>query len=88
MFNTFWTTFLTVFLAELGDKTQLATFLLAAKSSHRGLVFLGAAVALVTSSALGVLAGKLVGEYLPLSWIRLASGILFILLGLLILWGK
>lgn len=88
MFSTFWTTFLTIFLAELGDKTQLATLLLAAKSSHRWLVFLGAALALITTSALGVLAGKLVGEHLPLNLVRYVSGALFILLGLLILWGK
>ena len=84
----FWATFLAVFLAELGDKTQLATLVLASKSQNRLLVFLGAASALVLASALGVLAGKLVGEHLPLRYIRLVGGGLFIILGLAMLWGK
>ncbi len=88
MFKVFWAAFLTVFLAELGDKTQLATLLLAAKSSQRFWVFLGAALALVSTTALGVLAGKLLGEHLPLRFIRLVSGGLFIFLGLLILLGR
>ena len=70
----FWATFITVFLAELGDKTQLATFLLSAKSSQRWLVFAGSALALVATSALGVLAGKFLGEHLPLKIIRYVSG--------------
>ncbi len=84
----FWATFLAIFLAELGDKTQLATFVLASKSKHRFLVFLGAASALVLTSALGVIAGKVVGEHLPLRYVRLAGGVLFILLGIAMLWGK
>ncbi len=84
----FWATFLAIFLAELGDKTQLATLILASKSQHRFLVFLGAATALVLTSALGVMAGKLLGEHLPVRYVRLIGGGLFILLGLAMLWGK
>jgi len=80
--------FVTVFLAEIGDKTQLATMLLAAKSSSRALVFAGAALALVLTSALGVLAGTLIGEHIPVKIIRYASGSLFILIGIAILLGK
>ena len=84
----FWATFLAIFLAELGDKTQLATLILASKSQHRLSVFLGAATALVLASALGVMAGKILGEHLPLRYVRLIGGGLFILLGLAMLWGK
>ena len=52
------TTFTTVFLAELGDKTQLATLLLSAQSGQPWVVFLGAALALISSSLVGVLVGR------------------------------
>ncbi len=84
----FLTAFLTVFLAELGDKTQLAALGLAAREKRFWPVFLGAALALVLSSALGVAAGRLLGEVLPLKFIRWGAGMLFILLGALMIWGK
>ena len=69
----FFTIFATVFLAELGDKTQLATMLYAADAENPRLtVFLAAALALVVSAALGVVAGSIVSQYLSrriLSWI-------------------
>jgi putative Ca2+/H+ antiporter (TMEM165/GDT1 family) len=72
----------TVFVAELGDKTQLATLLYAAKASHPKMtVFLGAAAALLLASALGVLAGSILSRYLnekALSW---AAGLGFIAVG-------
>ena len=75
----FATVFATVFIAELGDKTQLATFLYASDASHsRVTVFAAAAAALVVSSALGVLAGSLVAEYLDPRYVRWAAGIGFI----------
>jgi putative Ca2+/H+ antiporter (TMEM165/GDT1 family) len=55
--SVFASTFLTIFLAEIGDKTQLATLLLAAESGAPWLVFLGAALALITTSLVGVLIG-------------------------------
>ena len=77
------TVFATVFLAELGDKTQLATVLYAADAANsRWAVFVGAAAALVCSAALGVLAGGLVSQYLHprvLSWI---AGIGFVAIGI------
>ncbi len=80
--------FITVFLAEIGDKTQLATMLLASKSSHKILVFSGAALALILSSALGVIAGSFIGEHVSVKIIRYMSGTIFIILGLAILAGK
>lgn len=62
----FWTvfssTFLTILLAEMGDKTQLATLLLAAESGFPWLVFLGAALALISTSLVGVLIGYLLAK--------------------------
>jgi putative Ca2+/H+ antiporter (TMEM165/GDT1 family) len=78
-------TFVLIFLAELGDKTQLATFGMASGSGSRAAVFLGSAAALVATSALAVLLGDAVGRFVPGLWLRRASGVLFIALGLLFL---
>lgn len=60
--NAFWgvffSTFITIFLAELGDKTQVATLLLSAESQSPLIVFLGAGLALVSTSLIGVLLGQ------------------------------
>ena len=80
---TFVTAFVTVLLAELGDKTQLATLALAAGGHARWLVFLGAALALVTSSALAVLVGSPLGQVVPTLWLRRSAGVLMIALGAL-----
>jgi putative Ca2+/H+ antiporter (TMEM165/GDT1 family) len=78
-------TFVLIFLAELGDKTQLATFGMASGARSRLAVFLGAAGALVATSALAVVFGDAVGRYVPQLWLRRASGVLFLALGLLFL---
>ena len=81
------TVFGTVFLAELGDKTQLATLLFASREGSSLLtVFLGASLALVTSAALGVLAGTLVSSYVPTRYLTYAAGIGFIVIGAWTLW--
>ena len=80
--------FLVVFLAELGDKTQLSTFLMAAKQRTPWPVFLGAAAALVLASLLAALLGETLGRILPERLIRVASGAAFILIGGLLLAGK
>jgi putative Ca2+/H+ antiporter (TMEM165/GDT1 family) len=82
----FGTTFATVFLAELGDKTQLATMSLAAHEGSRLAVFLGSALALVCTSALGVLAGGLIGRWFSPQWIQRAAGTLFLILGTAMIW--
>lgn len=81
-----WRTFLStlgaVFLAELGDKTQLATLTLAAGSAARWSVFFGAALALVATSALAVVAGEGVARVVPPGLLRRAAGMAFVLIGL------
>jgi putative Ca2+/H+ antiporter (TMEM165/GDT1 family) len=78
----FATVFLTIFVAELGDKTQLATLLYAANTEHaKWVVFLASASALVLTSALGVLAGSFVSAHIDsrvLSWV---AGVGFIAIG-------
>jgi len=82
------TTFSLVFLAELGDKTQLATLTLAASGRSRLVVFLGASAALVLTSAIAVLAGEAVARVVPEVWIRRAAGAGFVALGVLFLVGR
>ncbi len=77
------TVFSTVFLAELGDKTQLATMLFAARGDHaRGTIFLGAASALVLTSAIGVVAGALIGKYVSPRALSYVAGCGFIAIGI------
>jgi putative Ca2+/H+ antiporter (TMEM165/GDT1 family) len=80
-------TYVAIFLAELGDKTQLATLSLAAGRS-RWTVFLGSALALVTSSLLAVLGGELVARTIPPIYIRRGAGMLFLVLGVSFLVGR
>ncbi len=75
------TTFGMIFLAELGDKTQLATFAFAAESKTRLSVFLGSACALILTSLLAVIFGSGLGKIVPAHYIKLGAGALFILLG-------
>jgi putative Ca2+/H+ antiporter (TMEM165/GDT1 family) len=84
----FGSTFGLIFLAELGDKTQLATLTLAASGQSRWLVFAGAACALVATSALGVLGGEALSRVVPPVWIHRVAGVGFIVMGVLFLVGK
>jgi putative Ca2+/H+ antiporter (TMEM165/GDT1 family) len=81
----FGSTFLAIFLAEMGDKTQLATLSFASSGSSRWLVFGASALALVSTSAIAVLAGEAVARYVPPVWIKRCAGALFIVLGVLML---
>jgi len=81
----FGTTFLTVFLAELGDKTQLAAAGLAASSRHTWAIFLGSSLALIASSALAVLVGRLLAERLDPRWLHYGGASLFLVIGLVLL---
>lgn len=77
------TVFATVFIAELGDKTQLATMLFAAdREVNKWLVFAGASLALVATSALGVLAGGLISEYISERQLHFIAGAGFIAIGI------
>jgi Ca2+/H+ antiporter, TMEM165/GDT1 family len=84
----FMTTFGIIFLAELGDKTQIAAMTMAAQKKRPWEVFLGAAIALAAVSAIGVLVGSTLGQYLPLDWIKRIAGAAFIVIGVLVLLGK
>ena len=81
-YQIFMTTFGMVFLAELGDKTQLATFCLAADCDPKLSVFLGAAIALVLSTLIAVVFGSLLSKYLPEHYIKIAAGIFFVIVGI------
>jgi putative Ca2+/H+ antiporter (TMEM165/GDT1 family) len=83
----FASTFAAIFLAEMGDKTQLATMSLAAGSS-RWVVFAAAATALVATSAVAVVAGEAVARLVPALWVRRAAGLVFVVLGLVYLLGR
>jgi len=77
------TVFVTVFLAELGDKTQLATMLFASDRKISKLaVFIAASIALTATSAIGVFAGSLIGRHISERQLTVAAGIGFILIGL------
>lgn len=77
------TIFITVFLAELGDKTQLATLLFATdQKAHPMLVFLAAAGALVASTAIAVALGTMAERYLAMIPLKLIAGIGFVAIGL------
>ncbi len=83
----FASTFAAIFLAEMGDKTQLATMTLSAGSS-RLTVFAGAALALVATSAIAVLVGEGIARLVPQLWMKRAAGIVFVVMGAFFLLGK
>ncbi len=85
----FATVFVSVFVAELGDKTQLATLLYASDRAHPKLtVFAASASALVLCSAIGVLAGGVVSEYVSPRMLRWIAGGGFIAVGLWVLLAR
>lgn len=88
MFQTFLTTFVTVFLAEMGDKTQLAVVGFSGTGNKKWLVFLAASLALMAVTGIGVLAGGIVNRYLNPVYIKYGAGILFIIIGLLMIVKK
>ena len=81
-------TFIAVFFAELGDKTQLSTMMLASSKKAPLSVFLGSAVALVLSSLIGVLVGDTLYKLVPETVIKTVAGGGFLVIGALILFGR
>ncbi len=79
------TTFGLVFLAELGDKTQLAALCLAAEAQSRVSVFIGSAAALVLASFIAVFCGDLLARLIPPLYIKIGAGLFFIAAGVMIL---
>lgn len=77
------TVFTSVFIAELGDKTQLATMLFASdKETSKLAVFVGASLALILTSAIGVAAGTVISQYVSEKTLQHVAGIGFIAIGL------
>jgi len=82
------TTFAAVFVAELGDKTQLATLSFATSGSSRWAVFLGSALALVCSSAIAVVAGEALVRVVNPKMLHRVAGGLFLIIGCYVLWNS
>ena len=78
----FITTFTTIFIAELGDKTQIATLMLSAESGKPIIVFLGSSLALISSSIVGVLIGKWLSKKISPNKFALITGILMVIISL------
>ena len=81
----FLATFGTVFVAELGDKTQLATMALAGDSKKPWVVFAASALALVAAAGMGAAAGGLLGRWIPEAWVRRGAAVLFVAVGVWLL---
>ena len=81
----FVSTFVTIFLAELGDKTQVATLLMSAQSQEPWVVFGGAAAALVSTSLVGVLLGQWLAKFLTPKTLELATGGILAMVAVLLL---
>ena len=78
--------FITVFLAEIGDKSQLAAIALGGRSKHPRAVFLGSTVALILASFLGVIAGGGIAQFLPEKLLKSFAAIGFAMMALRLLW--
>lgn len=81
-------TFALLFVAELGDKTQLAVISMTAKHKAPLWVFVGAALALVAVTGVGVLGGELLTRFIPEMTLRRAAAVLFVIMGLLMWFDK
>ena len=76
------TTFVTVFLAEMGDKTQLTTIALSSTTNKPLAVFIGSSLALISATLLGAFAGVSIANLIPAYLLKLISGIVFLILGI------
>jgi Ca2+/H+ antiporter, TMEM165/GDT1 family len=85
-FGIFGSTFITIFLAELGDKTQIATLLMSAESHAPWLVFAGAASALVATSLIGVLLGQWLATRFSPRTLDISAGVTLLLVAALLVW--
>jgi Ca2+/H+ antiporter, TMEM165/GDT1 family len=82
----FSSTFLTIFLAELGDKTQLTTLLMSAQSQSPWVVFAGAGAALVLTSLLGILLGRWLATKIAPKTLETSSGVLLLVIAAMLCW--
>ncbi len=83
-----WSTFALLFMAELGDKTQLAVIFTSANSDRPWIVFLGAALALVTVTLIGTLAGQVIARFVSPDLLRKGAAGLFVVMGVLMFFNK
>jgi Ca2+/H+ antiporter, TMEM165/GDT1 family len=83
--GTFLSTFITIFFAEMGDKTQLATLLLSAQSGSPWIVFIGSGAALIATSLVGVLLGRYLAKILSPETLDIAAGLLLMVISILLL---
>jgi Ca2+/H+ antiporter, TMEM165/GDT1 family len=86
--KTMLTTFGLIFLAEMGDKTQLATITLVSKTREPLSVFIGASLALVAVSLIGVVVGAVLVNYINPEYLRRGAALAFIVIGVLMLLNK
>jgi putative Ca2+/H+ antiporter (TMEM165/GDT1 family) len=82
----FSSTFLTILMAEMGDKTQLATMLMSAQSQSPWIVFAGAGAALVSTSLVGVLLGRWLSKHITPKTLNLLGGILLVSISAMLFW--
>jgi putative Ca2+/H+ antiporter (TMEM165/GDT1 family) len=80
--------FFTVFLAEIGDKSQLAAIALGGSSAHPRSVFLGTVAALVLASLLGILAGEGVAQIFPAQLVKSIAALGFLIMAIRLLWSS
>ena len=80
--SVFFTTFTTIFIAELGDKTQIATLMLSAESGKPIIVFVGSSIALISSSLVGVLIGKWISNKISPNKFAFFTGLLMIIISI------
>ena len=89
MLRAFFTVFVTVFLAEIGDKTQLATILFASERNvSKWVIFAGSSLALICAAGIGVLVGAQLERFVKPSTLKTIAGIGFIVIGIWTLWPK
>lgn len=86
VWGVFSSTFFTIFMAEIGDKTQLSTLLMSAESQSPWTVFAGAAVALIATSLVGVLLGRWLASKLSPKTLETATGTSLLLISVMLLW--
>jgi len=83
MWRTFFTVLTTVFLAEVGDKTQMATMLFASEGkNNKWIVFAAASLALIAAAGIGVLVGGVLERFISPRTLKMIAGVGFILIGI------
>jgi putative Ca2+/H+ antiporter (TMEM165/GDT1 family) len=85
-FRVFFSTFITIFVAEIGDKTQVTTLLMSAESQAPWIVFCGAGTALILTSLIGVLLGRWLANRVSVEALETATGGILMTIAVLLLW--